>query len=93
MKIAKDCVKDLKITIPCLLDDMNNTVDKAYSAKPDRLAVIDINGRIAYHSARGPWGFKPKEAADALKGILENKGCNPGTEPEKFPEKKEKTKN
>jgi hypothetical protein len=91
-KIATDCVDKLKITIPCLLDDMKNTVDKAYQGAPDRLCVVDINGKVAYYGARGPWGFKPRDAKKALDEILENRGCIPGTKPLPAPEKKPEEK-
>jgi hypothetical protein len=73
-KVAKACHDGLKMTIPCLVDGMDNKVDTAYGGKPDRLCVVDIDGKIAYHSKRGPWGFKPKEAEAALKEILANNG-------------------
>ena len=73
-KVAKACRDGLKMTIPCVLDGIDNKVDTAYGAKPDRLCVVDINGKVAYHSKRGPWGFKPKDAEKALKEILANSG-------------------
>ncbi|MDP6047679.1 MAG: deiodinase family protein, partial [Phycisphaerae bacterium] len=73
-KVAKSCHDDLKMTIPCLVDEIDNAVDKAYSGAPDRLCVVDIDGKVAYHSKRGPWGFKPKDAEKALKEILANNG-------------------
>jgi hypothetical protein len=37
---------------------------------PDRLYVIDRNGRVAYKSGRGPRGFKPQEMQQALMLLL-----------------------
>jgi hypothetical protein len=37
---------------------------------PDRLYVIDRNGRAAYKSGRGPRGFKPQEMQQALMLLL-----------------------
>jgi len=73
-KVAKACRDGLKMTIPCVVDGIDNKVDAAYGAAPDRLCVVDIDGKVAYHSKRGPWGFKPKDAEAALKGILANGG-------------------
>ena len=73
-EVAKACRDGLKMTIPCLVDEIDNAVDKAYSAAPDRLCVIDIDGKVAYHSKRGPWGFKPRDAEAALKAVLANNG-------------------
>ena len=74
VKVAKACHSGLKMTIPCLLDGIDNAVDKAYGGAPDRLCVVDIDGKVAYHSKRGPWGFKPRDAEAALKAILANNG-------------------
>ena len=55
---------------PALLDDPDNRVERAYTAWPDRLYVIDKDGRIAYKSAAGPFGFKPARVEETLKRIL-----------------------
>ena len=64
--MADACVRGLKIEIPALLDNLENTTEKAYSAWPDRLYVIDKQGRIAFKSAPGPYGFHPKRMEEAL---------------------------
>jgi len=74
VKVAYACHSQLKMTIPCLVDEIDNKVDKAYGGAPDRLCVVDIDGKVAYHSKRGPWGFKPYDAEAVLKQILANKG-------------------
>jgi len=65
-EVASGCSKALKLTMPCLVDDMKNTVDNAYAGWPERLFVIDKSGRIAYAGKQGPWGFKPEHVADWL---------------------------
>jgi hypothetical protein len=52
--------------IPVVVDDLNDPVGTAYSGMPARLYVIDAKGRVAYKSGRGPFGFKPGEAEQAL---------------------------
>lgn len=64
--IANSCVRNLKIDLPALLDTMDNATERAYTGWPDRLYVIDKYGRVAYKSAPGPYGFRPREMADAL---------------------------
>ena len=56
-EIAADCVLDLDLAMPTLLDDMTNQVDTAYSALPERLYVIDREGLISWRSGMGPFGF------------------------------------
>jgi hypothetical protein len=59
--LANVCVARLGIELPAIVDDFTDSTDTAYSGWPDRLYVIDREGRIAYKSAPGPYGFKPKE--------------------------------
>ncbi len=56
---AKMLFDDKKLTIPCLIDGMDNAVNKKYSAWPDRIFLVRTDGRLAVAAARGPWGFKP----------------------------------
>jgi len=69
-EIASTCVLHLNLSIPTLVDDMADEVDLKYAALPDRLYLIGSDGRIAYRSETGPWGFKPDELEDAIKGYL-----------------------
>lgn len=52
--------------MPLLVDTMNDPVGHLYSGMPDRLYVIDRQGRIAYKSGRGPFGFKTGEMEQSL---------------------------
>ena len=45
---AEVCVLALNLEMPMLLDDMTNQIEKAYRAWPDRLFVLDAEGRITY---------------------------------------------
>ena len=72
-KVAKVCVNALKLKCSILVDDMNDTVNMAYTAMPERLAVVDKNGKMAYISGQGPWGFKPDEFKKFLKKHLSDK--------------------
>lgn len=68
-EIAGICLAKLSIELPALVDDPDNRVERAYTAWPDRLYVIDRDGRIAYKSAAGPFGFKPAAVEEALKRL------------------------
>lgn len=69
--IASDCLKGLKLTLPCLLDDMKGTANRDYAAKPARICIVKKDGTVHYYGERGPRGFKPHEAKAALSKLLE----------------------
>ncbi|NOT02076.1 MAG: deiodinase [Phycisphaerales bacterium] len=64
---AKRCATALDLTMPCIVDDMDNTVDNAYAGWPERLFVIDAAGIVRYAGGVGPFGFNPDELSDWLK--------------------------
>ena len=68
--IAGACVRKLGIKIPALLDEFGNVTEKAYTAWPDRLYLIDATGRVAYKSKPGPFGFDAGELHKALAQIV-----------------------
>jgi Iodothyronine deiodinase len=69
-QVAGVCITKLGIEMPALIDEPDNRVERAYTAWPDRLYVIDRDGLVAHKSAAGPFGFKPAEVEAALKRIL-----------------------
>ncbi len=76
---AQMLVDDKTLTIPCLIDGMDNKINQAYSAWPDRIFLVRTDGKLAVAADRGPWGFKPGLEASRqwLKLFSES-----GTEPE-----------
>jgi Iodothyronine deiodinase len=70
-QVAGLCITKLGIELPALVDEPDNRVERAYTAWPDRLYVIDRHGLIAHKSAAGPFGFKPADVEATLKRILE----------------------
>jgi hypothetical protein len=66
VRVAQQCGTVLQMTMPLLVDEIDDRVGHAYSGMPDRLYVIDRNGRVAYKSGRGPFGFEPGEMEQAL---------------------------
>jgi Iodothyronine deiodinase len=70
MDVAGVCVRKLGIEFPALVDELDNRVEEAYTGWPDRLYVIDKEGRVAHKSAAGPFGFKPEDVETTLKGLL-----------------------
>lgn len=68
--VATTCAATLKMTIPLLVDDIDDRVGHTYSGMPDRLYLIDRAGRVAYKGGRGPFGFKPPELEQAINMLL-----------------------
>lgn len=73
--LATRCVSELKLSLPVLMDTMDGVAEKAYKGRPDRMCVVDIDGKVGYYSRRGPKGFKPKEAEAVIKKLLAYEGC------------------
>lgn len=67
---AGSCVRKLNIAIPALLDGIDNRTERSYTGWPDRLYVIGKQGRVAFKSAPGPYGFSPLEMEKALRKSL-----------------------
>jgi thiol-disulfide isomerase/thioredoxin len=63
------CVAKLGLKFPAVVDGLDNATERAYTGWPSRLYVIDRDGRVAYKSAPGPYGFRPQEVADTLRRI------------------------
>jgi len=60
--VASQCCTRMKLSIPCVVDTIENSVDDAYAGWPERIFIVDGDGRIAYAGKQGPWGFKVEEA-------------------------------
>jgi type I thyroxine 5'-deiodinase len=69
--VADSCVRNLHIEIPALLDNFSNGVETAYTGWPDRLYLIDREGRVAYKSRPGPFGFHARDLGSALQRLLD----------------------
>ena len=70
--IAKTMCSELEISIPTLIDGIDNKVGSAYSGFPDRIYFVGRDGKIAYKGARGPFGFKPSELEKVIVKELKN---------------------
>ncbi len=70
-QVARVCMTKLALEpMPALVDDMDDTVNDAYAAWPDRMYLVGTDGTIAYHGGRGPFGFKPEELNAAIRTEL-----------------------
>ncbi len=66
--VATQCVATLDLApIPALVDGIDDAVNDAYHAWPDRLYLIGKDGKVAYQGGMGPFGFEPDELEHAIR--------------------------
>ena len=85
--VAARCSTALEVSMPLLVDRIDNAVEAVYSAFPDRLYLVDKQGRIAFKSGRGPFGFQPRELERSLVMLLLEQERDASPEAEKPAEK------
>jgi hypothetical protein len=72
-QVATTCSRTLALSLPQIVDGLDDKVSLAYGAWPERIYVIGTDGRVAYRGGIGPFGFLPQEARRALAGLLDGK--------------------
>lgn len=69
-QVAGACAAKVKLSVPVLVDDMEDTLARAYNALPDRLFILGADGKVAYRGARGPRGFDVDEMEKSLRALV-----------------------
>lgn len=64
--VAARCCQALRMTMPLVVDTLDDRVGNLYSGMPDRLYLISRDGCVVYKSGRGPFGFKPGEVEQSI---------------------------
>jgi hypothetical protein len=67
------CAERLSLSIPTLVDGMDNAACVAFSAWPERMYIIH-EGRIHYRGGQGPYDFDVPEARESLMALLAETG-------------------
>ena len=81
-EVAAACMLRHNFSFPMVLDNMTNEVEAKYMAMPERLYVLDSQGRVAWKCRPGPHLFDPdgfEEAIKAQVAAIENPEQNPTT--------------
>ena len=65
--VAASCSVDLGITVPILIEEMDNTIDEAYGAAPERLYLVGTGGEVLYKGGAGPFFFDLDEWERAIR--------------------------
>lgn len=58
--LAEVCMLKLALDMPMVVDDMEDTIDRAYNALPERLYLLDADGRVVFKTVAGSHGFDPE---------------------------------
>jgi hypothetical protein len=80
-RVAGECEVAMRHGIRTYVDGMDDAVMEAYAAWPDRLYLIDVDGRVSYAGGRGPFGFKPAELKEAIERMLADQNSVNADEP------------
>jgi hypothetical protein len=70
-RVAQECRRQLGLTMPIVVDGVDDRVGILYSGMPDRLYLLDARGQVAFRGARGPFGFRPDELEQSLLLLLQ----------------------
>lgn len=68
--VGQTCMLKLALEMPAVVDEMDDAVAQAYAALPERLYVIDRDGKVAYKGGLGPMFFQPREWEEAIEVCL-----------------------
>ena len=63
---AQSCGIGLQLSLPTLVEEMDNVIDEAYGAAPERLYLIGEDGNVLYHGGAGPHLFDLDELDEAI---------------------------
>ena len=70
-EVARVCLTRIDLEgLPALVDGLDDAVNRAYSAWPDRLYLVGKDGNVAYQGGPGPRGFQPDELETAIRAEL-----------------------
>lgn len=71
MELCGKCVVAMEIQqIPALVDKIDDEVNQAYNAWPDRLFLVGKDGKIAFRGGPGPFQFLPDKLEAAIREEL-----------------------
>ncbi len=68
--VAGRCEEAMQYGIRTYVDEMDDAVNEAYAAKPTRLYLVGLDGRVVYAGGLGPFGFHPAELGAAIETYL-----------------------
>ena len=65
-EIAGDFIAETGISIPTLIDSIDNKTENDYKSWPDRIYIVGEDGKVIYKGEKGPRGFDPAHIVEVL---------------------------
>ena len=69
LALARRAQGELALPWPMLVDRMDDAVNQAWAAWPERLYVVDVDGTVVYRGGKGPRDFAPDELGAVLEEL------------------------
>lgn len=78
-KVAEDFASKVRLSVPILVDTIDDQVEQAYAGWPDRIYILDRDGKIVHKGRPGPGGFAPavKDTPAILDKLLKDAPATP----------------
>ncbi|NOT31151.1 MAG: hypothetical protein HOP15_11945 [Planctomycetes bacterium] len=68
--LARICEEDMRLGCPMVVDRIDDAVEQAYAAWPERLYLVDLDGTVLYKGGKGPMDFDPDELEAVLVEVV-----------------------
>jgi len=81
LKLVEAACTFWELNFPALVDVIEPSIGNLYNASPNRLYIIDTEGRIAYRGSKGPRGVNAHEGELELRKLLGITEGKPVTRP------------
>lgn len=70
LALARRCAQEMDLRFPFLVDGLDDAVDSAYAAWPERLYLVDLDGTVVFRGEKGPEGFRTDELEVVLDELV-----------------------
>jgi hypothetical protein len=68
--VAGECETALQFGIHTYVDEMDDSVNRAYASWPTRFYLIGLDGKVVFAGGVGPYGFRPAKLEAAIREYL-----------------------
>ena len=68
--MARFSSEEMGLTMPSVVDGLDDTVSHAYEGWPERLYLVGTDGNVAFRCGPGPFGFDPDGLEESIQEAL-----------------------